>query len=43
MYYVMRKDNEQIIAISYHAEYATKIAESMGLECIIRFADGFHK
>lgn len=43
MYYVMRKDNEQIVAISYHAEYAAKIAESMGFECIIRFAEGFHR
>jgi hypothetical protein len=42
MYYILRADNEEIVATTYHATYAQHIASVMGFECIVRYAEGFH-
>lgn len=43
MYYILRKDTEEIVAMTYNATYAASIASVIGFECIIRFAEGFHR
>ena len=42
MYYVLKKDTEETVAMTYNPVFASEIAAKIGFECVIRYVKGNH-